>query len=54
MVAKKDKVFMPMGSGGLLRYSEEEKELFKIKPKHVVFIVIAIAIFEIALKFLGP
>lgn len=53
-MAKKDKFYMPMGTGGLLRYSEEEKELLKIKPMHVVYIVIAIVMFEIALKFLAP
>lgn len=52
MVKKKDKVYMPMGMGGLMRYGEEEKELLKVKPKHVVIIVAALVVFEIALKFL--
>lgn len=52
MVKQKDRIYMPMGTGGLLRYSEEEKELIKIKPKHVVAIVTAIVVFEILLKFL--
>jgi len=39
-----------MGTGGLIRYSEEEKQLLKIKPKHVVWIVIGIVVLEIALK----
>jgi len=52
MVKQKDRIYMPMGTGGLLRYSEEEKELIKIKPKHVVIIVTAIVVFEILLKFL--
>lgn len=51
-MAKKDKVYMPMGTGGLLRYSEEEEELVKIKPKYVVVMVTAIVVFEILLKFL--
>ena len=50
-MAKKDKTYMPMGSGGLLRYSEEEKNLIKIKPKQVVFLVTAIVVLEIVLKF---
>jgi preprotein translocase subunit Sec61beta len=49
-MAKKDKIYMPMGTGGLLRYSEEQKELIKVKPKQVVVIVTAIVIFEIMLK----
>lgn len=50
-MGKKDKVYMPMGTGGLIRYSEEEKQLLKIKPKHVVGIVIGIVILELILKF---
>jgi len=43
---------MPMGTGGLLRYHEEE-EMFKIKPVHVVLIVISIIALELLLKLLG-
>lgn len=49
-MAKKDKIYMPMGAGGLMRYSEQEKELIKVKPKHVVWIVVGIVILELALK----
>jgi preprotein translocase subunit Sec61beta len=49
-MAKRDKVYMPMGTGGLMRYSEEEKELIKVKPKQVVAIVAAIVVFEILLN----
>jgi len=49
-MAKKDKVYLPAGTGGLIRYGEEQKELIKIKPKHVVYIAICIIILEIALK----
>lgn len=53
-MAKKDKIYMPMGTGGLLRYSEEEKELLKIKPMHVIYIVVGIVVLEILLKlFVG-
>ncbi len=50
-MASKDKVYVPSGVGGLIRYSEEEKEVVKLKPMHVVWIVVGIAAFEIALKF---
>jgi preprotein translocase subunit Sec61beta len=49
-IAKKDKVYMPMGTGGLLRYGEEEKELIKIKPKQVIAAVAVIVVIEILLK----
>lgn len=50
MVKQKDRIYMPMGTGGLLRYPGEEKEIIKIKPKVVVAIVVALAAFEILLK----
>jgi len=42
---------MPMGAGGLLRYQDEEKQVFKIKPKHVVAIVVIISFLEVAIRF---
>jgi len=53
MASKRDRIYMPMGAGGLLRYSEEGKELIKIKPKQVVLIVITIVVLELLLKFFG-
>ena len=50
-MSKDKKVYMPSGMGGLVRFPEEEKEVVKLKPKHVVWIVLGIAAFEIALKF---
>ncbi len=52
MVKKDSKVYMPSGVGGLIRYPEEEKDVLKIKPTHVIFISVAIAVFEFALHFL--
>jgi preprotein translocase subunit Sec61beta len=49
-MVKREKIYLPMGAGGLLRYPEEEKEVIKIKPEHVVYIVIAIILFEIILR----
>lgn len=45
-----DKLSLPMASGGLMRYSEEDSHGMKIKPEIVVGILIAIVIFEIALR----
>lgn len=52
-MAKKDKIFLPMSVGGLIRYPEEEKEVIKLKPKQVVYLIIGIIIFELILKFIG-
>lgn len=51
-MARKKKIYMPSGVGGLIRYPEEEKEVFKIKPKHLVYVIILIVVFELLLKFL--
>ena len=53
MSAKKDRIYMPMGIGGLMRYPEEEKEVLKLKPKHVVWIVSFIVFAELLLRFWG-
>ncbi len=46
----KEKIYLPMGSGGLLRYSEEGEELIRIKPKQLVFISVGIIVFELILN----
>ena len=46
MSKKSEKVSMPMGIGGLVRYTDEEKEYIKMKPKHVTMLVIGIVVFE--------
>jgi preprotein translocase subunit Sec61beta len=51
-MARKDKIYIPSGVGGLVRYPEEEKEVLKIKPQHLVLLVSLIVIFELLLKFL--
>jgi len=52
-MAKKDKVRMPVGMAGLMRYGEEAKDQIKVKPKHVIATCIVIVIFELILGFLG-
>lgn len=51
-MAKQDRVYMPSGIGGLIRYPEEEKEVIKLKPNHVIYIVVAIVVLELILKVL--
>lgn len=50
MAKQKDKMYMPMGAGGLMRYQDEEEEMFVIKPKYIVAIVAALITLEIFAK----
>jgi len=52
MSSQRDKVYMPAGIGGLMRYSEEEQPVIKIKPKQIIWVVVGIVGIELLLKFL--
>ena len=52
-MAKKDRVRMPMGMAGLIRYGEEAKEQIKVKPKYVIAACVAVVILELILRFFG-
>lgn len=52
MSKQRDRVYMPMGTGGLMRFSEEEKVLIKVKPKHVVYLIAGIVAMELVLKII--
>ncbi len=45
-----DKVNMPSGAGGLVRFKEEYSSIFNLKPVHVIMFVILIVIFRIGLQ----
>jgi preprotein translocase subunit Sec61beta len=45
---------MPSAGGGLIRYNEEYKSRFMIKPAHVVLFIILIIVFVVALKIFYP
>jgi preprotein translocase subunit Sec61beta len=49
-----DKISMPSGFGGLLRYDQEYKSKFKLKPEHVIVFVVAIVVFYLVLKIFFP
>jgi preprotein translocase subunit Sec61beta len=49
-MARDKKVYMPAGFGGLVRYSEEEEELIKLKPEWVMYAVAGLIILELILK----
>jgi preprotein translocase subunit Sec61beta len=51
-MAEKDKVYMPSGMGGLLRFGEEEEPKFKIKPKHLIYAIAGVVTFELIARFL--
>jgi preprotein translocase subunit Sec61beta len=48
-MADKKRLTTPSGMAGLVRYEEDTESKFKIEPKIVVFISIAIIILEIIL-----
>lgn len=47
-----DKIQMPAGFGGLMRFEEEYESKIMLKPAHVVAFVVFILVFRIALGFL--
>lgn len=51
-MSKKEKTYLPLGIGGLIRYGEEEESKIKIKPEQLVYILVGIGVSLIILKFL--
>lgn len=49
-----DKVQMPSGMGGLVRYFDEYKSKIEFKPIFVVVLIILVIIIEIALHITKP
>lgn len=45
-----DRIRMPTGSGGLVRYYDEYHSKFQIKPIYVMLLILLTIIFEISLK----
>jgi len=45
-----DKINLPSGTGGLLRYDEEYPSKFMLKPLHVVAYVVIIIVVWVILK----
>lgn len=48
-MASDNKVHMPSGFGGLMRYDEEYETKLRLKPIHVIAFVVLIVAFRIAL-----
>jgi preprotein translocase subunit Sec61beta len=52
-MGRNDKVSMPSGMGGLVRYFDEYKSALRIKPGYIIVLVIVIIIIEIILHSQG-
>ncbi len=48
-----NKVSMPSGMGGLIRYFDEYKSKIQLKPGHIIVIVIIVILIEILLHWQG-
>ncbi|MBS3078718.1 preprotein translocase subunit Sec61beta [Candidatus Pacearchaeota archaeon] len=47
-------ISMPSTGGGLIRYNEEYKSRFMLKPSQVVLFIILIIVFVLILKLFFP
>ncbi|MFH1311020.1 MAG: preprotein translocase subunit Sec61beta [Nanoarchaeota archaeon] len=47
-----NRIQMPSGYGGLMRFSEEYKSKIMLKPAHIIAFVILIIVFRIFLEFI--
>ena len=48
-MASDNKINMPSGYGGLMRYDEEYETKFALKPTHIIAFVVLIIVFRVAL-----
>lgn len=46
------RIQMPAGFGGLMRFSEEYKSKIMLKPAHIIIFIIAVIAFRILLEFI--
>jgi preprotein translocase subunit Sec61beta len=53
MIMSQDKMSMPSGMGGLVRYFDEYKSKIEFKPGHIVILTIIIIILMILLNVLN-
>ncbi|MEK6833284.1 MAG: preprotein translocase subunit Sec61beta [Nanoarchaeota archaeon] len=51
-MASDNKINLPGGFGGLMRYSEEYDSYINLKPTHVVLFVILIVAFRIIMPYI--
>ncbi len=48
-MAKDNKIGMPSGQGGIVRYFDDYRSSIEFKPGHVIILAIIVMIIEIAL-----
>jgi preprotein translocase subunit Sec61beta len=53
-MARRERIYLPMGFGGLIRYSEKERGFIKLKPQHVIIGIILLVVVEIILRVFFP
>ncbi len=49
-MATDNKIHMPAGFGGLMRFDEEYDSKFNLKPTHVIVFIILIVTFRVVLE----
>ena len=49
-----DRVQLPSGMGGLVRYFDEYRSRIELKPGHIILFVILIVVIEMVLHWQGP
>ena len=52
-MSRNDKINMPSGMGGLVRYFDEYKSKIELKPGHVIILIVVIIIIELILHIYG-
>ena len=52
-MAKDNKIHMPSGMGGLVRYFDEYKSKIEIKPGHVIVLIVFVVIIILFLHLYG-
>ncbi len=51
-MAQDNRINLPAGFGGLMRFKEEYASKFNLKPVHVIIFIIFIVAFRILLNFI--
>ena len=51
-MAQDNRINMPAGFGGLMRFSEEYSSKFNLKPVHVILLIILIILFRFSLNII--
>lgn len=49
-----ERIRMPSGTGGLVRYFDEYKSRIRIQPQHIIVLIIILILVIIVLHIFGP